>query len=305
MPLSLSKEILARLHSLGYGRCILLGGEPTLHPDLIEIILYGYALGIQFALVSNGLRFADEAFCDEVIAAGLGEVTLSLTATAAKSTLFSKSEKGYFNLTRRGLTPQITVTIASSTTAQLSDMLYWIVMKRIERVNFNVGIPIILPSGIDASETLPPDELGERTMQIYRAGQALGVHMTFRNLPLCVLSREAAEELTASGSVCNECAISNPASLLFNVKGELIPCNHLADYPICSWETMKDMLNDDRFEDFLASTKMQGIRDIAYAHHLYYCGDCELWDKCHGGCPLIWTYYSPRDYIMGWHKEGE
>ena len=32
------------------------------------------------------------------------------------------------------------------------------------------------------------------------------------------------------------------------------------------------------------------------------CIDCEVFEDCAGGCPLLWTVYSPDSVITGWSK---
>ncbi len=51
----------------------LLGGEPTLHPDLVEIVRYVKERGLVCQVLTNGVRFlqGDEALLDALIAAGV------------------------------------------------------------------------------------------------------------------------------------------------------------------------------------------------------------------------------------------
>lgn len=64
-------EIIAEAFKYGYfGPTILSGGEPTLHPDILQIIntLRGSQ---EFVLLTNGVKMADEKFFDEICSAGL------------------------------------------------------------------------------------------------------------------------------------------------------------------------------------------------------------------------------------------
>lgn len=57
----------------------LLGGEPTLHPALVEIVRHVARRGVTPQLLTNGLRFLEadgEVLLDSLIAAGLGRVLL-------------------------------------------------------------------------------------------------------------------------------------------------------------------------------------------------------------------------------------
>lgn len=63
----------------GCERLILSGGEPTLHPDYLELIAYGAELGYDWIqTVSNGRMFSYRSFASRAVAAGLCEATFSM-----------------------------------------------------------------------------------------------------------------------------------------------------------------------------------------------------------------------------------
>ena len=43
----------------------LFGGEPTLHKDLFQIVTRARGLGLSTSIVTNGVRLADEAYCQD------------------------------------------------------------------------------------------------------------------------------------------------------------------------------------------------------------------------------------------------
>ncbi len=60
-------------------RLILSGGEATLHPSFVELVRYARRQGYdRVQVITNGHRFADRAFFEACMAAGLGEITFSL-----------------------------------------------------------------------------------------------------------------------------------------------------------------------------------------------------------------------------------
>ncbi|MCZ7586238.1 MAG: radical SAM protein [Deltaproteobacteria bacterium] len=56
----------------------LMGAEPTLRPDLEEIISYAHKGGHLTALHTNGLRFSEPGYLDKLVNAGLDEVHLQM-----------------------------------------------------------------------------------------------------------------------------------------------------------------------------------------------------------------------------------
>jgi len=83
----------------------LLGGEPTLHPHLIEIIRYIRSKGVQAQLLTNGiilLENEDDRFLDELIRAGINRILIHIDVGQkhihkeiedVRNTLFSKLER--------------------------------------------------------------------------------------------------------------------------------------------------------------------------------------------------------------------
>ena len=77
------EEIKAELRrgreALDADKVILSGGEASLHPAYPTLIRYARSIGYErVQTVTNGWRYAERDFYDEVMAAGLGEITFSL-----------------------------------------------------------------------------------------------------------------------------------------------------------------------------------------------------------------------------------
>jgi MoaA/NifB/PqqE/SkfB family radical SAM enzyme len=63
----------------GFTRLIISGGDPTIHPELQNIIELGKKLGYKHVqMISNGRMFASKEFLDKCIKAGLNEITFSI-----------------------------------------------------------------------------------------------------------------------------------------------------------------------------------------------------------------------------------
>ena len=72
-------ELRRGLEELGATKVILSGGEASVHPLFPHFIRYALDLGYErVQTVTNGLRYGDRRFFDEVMDAGLGEITFSL-----------------------------------------------------------------------------------------------------------------------------------------------------------------------------------------------------------------------------------
>ena len=70
---------LSRLRATGATELTLLGGEPTLHPALAEVIQQARALGFErVGLQTNGRRLAEAPFTVSLAAAGLTDVHVTV-----------------------------------------------------------------------------------------------------------------------------------------------------------------------------------------------------------------------------------
>jgi hypothetical protein len=67
----------------GYFGVILTGGEPSLHPELPAISRYARDQGLHVRMITNGWRLSDPAFADEMAAAGLSLVHVSVYSVRA------------------------------------------------------------------------------------------------------------------------------------------------------------------------------------------------------------------------------
>lgn len=76
------EEIKKEIHAAreqGCTKLILSGGDPTIHPHIIEFVKYASELGFsKIQVITNGRMFASKHFTKEIIESGLHEVTFSI-----------------------------------------------------------------------------------------------------------------------------------------------------------------------------------------------------------------------------------
>lgn len=68
------EKILSTAWQAGIPHVIFTGGEPTLRPDLPDLIHYAENLGMVSGLLSDGLRFSEPEFLEKVLQAGLDHI---------------------------------------------------------------------------------------------------------------------------------------------------------------------------------------------------------------------------------------
>lgn len=147
----------------------LIGGEPTLHPDICKIINYVYAKGIRCSIATNGLKFLKrngEKFLTELIQAGLSSVMLHVdigqsqfhdSVSTSREALFSLFERKHFYYS-------LIVTLYEEEISNLHHLV-----KRCTRLRFFQGIvgtsPMNIKNGrIDSVDIIKAYENLYRTM---------------------------------------------------------------------------------------------------------------------------------------------
>lgn len=72
------KAILTKAWNAGIPHVVFTGGEPTLRPDLVELIQYAENLGQVTGLITDGLRLTDSEYFHELLNAGLDHLMIIL-----------------------------------------------------------------------------------------------------------------------------------------------------------------------------------------------------------------------------------
>ncbi len=74
-PEQIKKEI-KEAKDQGNTKLIISGGDPTIHPNIIDFVKYAKKLGYnKIQVITNGRMFASQEFTTKIIKAGLDEVT--------------------------------------------------------------------------------------------------------------------------------------------------------------------------------------------------------------------------------------
>jgi hypothetical protein len=73
------KNILSKAWEIGIPHVVFTGGEPTLRPDLPELISYAEQLGQVSGLITDGLRFTEKEYLHNLLQAGLDHLLFVLS----------------------------------------------------------------------------------------------------------------------------------------------------------------------------------------------------------------------------------
>lgn len=135
LTLDEAKSLIDDFVKRGYDGVILTGGEPTMHVQLGEIIAYAHGQGIHARLISNGQRLADPAYFDELVAAGMDHVHVSVQTPDPNLQAFLTGNEDSLknvlatlqNLGRAGVNADINTTINHYNAGQLDVLVRFLV----------------------------------------------------------------------------------------------------------------------------------------------------------------------------------
>ena len=91
------------LVSRDYYGVVLTGGEPSLHPELPEMVRYAKSRGLHVRMITNGSKVADLEVARSFVAAGLRHYHVSIHSCRAEVEDFLTGVKGSHALAMRAL----------------------------------------------------------------------------------------------------------------------------------------------------------------------------------------------------------
>ena len=274
MPFCDYQNIVDQAASNGFRELYLLGGEPTLHSGILEMLDYAAALSIfnPIILVTNGLKLSDEAFCRTVAEKGVvvaaqrhaigddGEATaVQDTVMGVKGTLpitnkaFENIEK-YFNPSKVAVQCCITRPVVDS--GQIFKVFAYAKEHGFEHVMECTKSTRNFPRG--GAMDLSPKELSD-------------VYKKFQEMDACPEAQEKPLTPQAFRKTCH----MPETGLHVLLNSDVVPC---------VGQTYKlGNLHTDQLADILESDKRKFFQRPE-TRIIGHCKDCEYLIDCTGGC---------------------
>lgn len=270
------KRVIERVWELRIPHLVFTGGEPTLNPDLAELVAHAENQGLITGLNTNGRKLADPAYVNALVSAGLDHVQITLEShdpaihddMVAHRDAWQETVNGIQNVLKTGLYIMTNTTLLTHNSQYLEETL---------RFLGELGVPTV---GINAL--------------IYSGrGADVGTGLQEQSLPPLL---EMAREITQSQGqrliwyTPTQYCHFNPLQLGLGIKGctaalynmciepngDVIPCQSY-------YESLGNFLEkpwQEIWEHPLA-LQLRNRTDIPEG-----CKHCEFLPECGGGCPL-------------------
>lgn len=302
MSLTNVDKILNFLIDLNVMHITLLGGEPTCHGELVEIVKLASKRGIQTTLVTNGIKLSDRDYLDKLIDSGIGNIGLSLKGYDEKSF----KENTFFDCYAHVMTA-----INNISNAKVPFSISYVLDKN--------NISLVKNGIIDAkrhgaysfsfsfcyhfeaqkcNECLcdNPHELAFLFDENYEELNVLteGNMILFQTLPLCSWRRELISLMEERNQLRSICQAQRKSGLIFDTDLSIIPCNAMYELKLGKFDT--DFSNKKTFLDFWNRDYIVDIYDRLRSVPDKECLFCEQYVKCGGGCNSNWFNYSFKEF---------
>jgi radical SAM protein with 4Fe4S-binding SPASM domain len=307
----ISAEVLrdteALLSHLSLDRIVLIGGEPTLYPDLPRLISSMSQRASAVSLVSNGLRLASKDFARSLKRAGLSSVDISVGNDGARTPVPShpglKGLANALDLFGPDAASAVVTIDSFKDFEQLAMLVDRLERLELKRVAVNFALPN--PAGLRANRhTAPPTIAAKVAVALYDyiiRHTALSP-LFYLNLPLCLFPRSFVQSVFDAGHALTGCHAITGEGLVIDPAGNILPCTHWVDIANSTIEeALASIGTPAGFKGYWQHDKpMEWGRALFQPRHDACCA-CRLRaNPCFGGCPLVWLQYEPQEHIPGW-----
>ena len=281
VPLADWRRILRKLFDIGVPYVIFTGGEPTLHPDIIELIRCAEDLGQITGMNSNGRRLADADFAIRLKESGLDHIQITLNSHRPEAHNQIVGAEAYHE-TIAGLRNALgcrlhTITNTTITQANADEAL--------EMVDFLCGLGVrtfamngMINSGCGTRHqgTLTETQLRPLLEEIKQRAAEYGMRfLWYTPTEYCRLSPI---ELDLGPRTCNAAEYS----ICIEPNGDVLPCQ---SYYQPAGNILNDcwdgIWNSELFRSF--RYRRENPRAAGLPEK---CWNCELLSVCGGGCRL-------------------
>lgn len=276
MSISNWKKVLDKVWDLRIPHVVFTGGEPTLFKGLPELVAYAEEKGLITGLNTNGRRLSDQSFLNELLAAGLDHVQITLEShdpeihdqmVAAKGA-WEETVKGLKNVLDSRLYVMTNTTLLLQNSPFIEETLDFLAEIGVPTVGLNAliysGKGATVQTGIDEKD-LPP--MLEKAREMTQANNQRLIWYT-------------PTQYCHFNPIQLDLGVKGCTAALYNMcvepNGDVIPCQSyyhaLGNLLTDSWQSI--------WEHPLA-LQLRNRSDVPEG-----CKTCDYFMECGGGCPL-------------------
>lgn len=291
-----AKKAIDMIESLGIKNVILIGGEPTKHKDIVNIIEYCKYKGIQVCMVTNGLAFENLNYLKKLTESGLRKINLSIKGDSKQTYIdntsvdcYSRILKSILNIINEKIDLTVSYVLTNDNVNGLNELCLNLAELGVRSFYFSFCNPYYKDGEIADYKTHPfilMDAFIKQVDKLIENKINFNFHMT---LPLCLWPENFIRKMVRHNCLSTTCQLQNKSGLIFDPKLNLIMCNSLYQFPYGIYG--RDFSDAETLKVFLSSKEtFDKYKSILRAPHKN-CENCDYFSFCAGGCVLQWIYY--------------
>lgn len=275
------RRVIDRLHAVGVPHLIITGGEATLHPDLLPIIRYANGLGHVVGMNTNGRRLAHQPFVDQLVAAGLNHVQITLGSSRPEihdevmnARSFHQTVRGIQNAVASNLHAITNTTLMRRNmdhAEEIIDFLYDLGIR-----TFAMNGMIYSGGGFADPNAIPEEEMPALLVRV--RDHAADKGMTFLWYTPTEYCRMSPVELEIGAKRCN----AGEYSICIEPNGDVLPCQ---SFYVAAGNILRDEWRTIWRSDLFLSFRDRED-DPAWAGLPEKCWECPDLPLCGGGCRI-------------------
>lgn len=311
MTMDTVDRLLASIDGITVRRIILIGGEPTIHPNFLEIVRRVKARGHKVALVTNGIRFSNAEFLKATIDAGLDSILTSLKGGSSEaygrntgaSRAFEKVVSAIANIEASGLSHEVSIAPGEATFDDFEGLLATVQRGGAKRLHIDTERPVILDSGMKAESSQDCAQIEQFLVRAYPLLRISGLDFTVKiTIPFCNFDEAFIDALTANGHLSSGCHIYSGKGLIFDPHGKILACNHLCDNPL--GEVGVDFSDAQGYAAYRQRSDIVSFYQHMNRYPDPHCSTCKHWTRCGAGCKIRWLASGATE-LIGHYRKGK
>lgn len=306
MSLDFAKEILLLIKSLNIKNVIIIGGEPTLWPHLIEFNQFCKSLDVKTTLVTNAIKFSEDLFWEKYKLNLNTSVGISVKAYDSLSfkkacgvSSLSSVKIGIKRITELFGKCGVSFVYNSFIKDNLINITKFAIENGANHVSISPCVPTFNGDSIENKYSIEIDEFISDFIRDYKILSDITKNKLYLSMkiPFCLWPKDFIEELLFKKQISSICQVRKKSGIIFDTDGKILMCNNLFSYPIGVYK--KDFVDKKSITSLLNSSKIVSYYKKINSYPSAKCINCSKYQICGGGCPLIWSVYDPK-IIKGW-----
>lgn len=301
MPWAMAEQLIHSAYGIGVRSFVLIGGEPTLHPQMMDMVSLIARLGCKVTIMTNGIDFSDPEFCHAVKRAGGAQVRTNISLKGITdeeyqrycgTPAFTKVLAAAENCRQAALGNSFVYVLTAENVDGLTDFAgkYAALNLQQDPMNFAYCNDCLLgndfvPTYGEKKNIIEIDHSFARQYEaVYRLMQ--GNFILHQSLPMCMTEKSMFRTMRERGQAFTACHVVKRNGVIFDTDGSLLLCNHLLGYSIGEYGA--DYHDADTLKAYLYGPQMQAVRDKLGSMPSSQCAGCANGSLCGGGCCIRW-----------------